>query len=375
MVSHRTVILLIALLPLINVLIYPFAVLVFLYILFKGQGTRFVLETRKDTQLFLFLGTMLLATIFSETPLISIGAFSILLIQIAVYLLVRTNGFPETQHLPVILLASGGIVALLGIIQYFFIDISMPSSWLDSNLYEGFRYKRVFSTFINPNVLAGYLIFVVSLSVSTLYSKYSYPVLGLAVLCLIFTFSRGGWIGTVIAVITVTMLKKEFKLLSIVCISSVCLLLGFWSLILGRINGVLDFKDSTLRYRLEIWKTALSILKEHPLIGCGFGTAWKAIPGFSSSINALVGHAHNLYLNFAMETGIIGLTAFLGFSISRISRGFKKLGTLQGIERDVVIGIIGGLMGTAFHGTVDAVPLAPQLGIVIWTFLGLMELL
>lgn len=373
MFSSRFILILIAITPVINLLAYPLVILLFFYLLIKGEGVRIAREIIKDRELSFFLAATLISTVFSGNLVISIGAYALLLVQVLFYMYIKCTYSLDKHKLVNVLLITGGIIALMGVIQYFFIDVSMPPSWLDRNLYSASRYKRVFSTFINPNVLAGYLIFIISISISTLYNIYSFPVLGLSLLCLVFSFSRGGWIGAVIAVCTVLLLKRESKLLNIILVSCLFFLLGFWSTIMGRINGVLSLRDSTLLYRIEIWKTALSIFKPHPLIGCGFGTAWKVIPEVSSEINAFVGHAHNLYLNFAMETGIIGAVVFLWFYVSRITGGYEKQKNVQGIDRDLVIGLLGGFMGTAFHGIVDAVPLAPQLGIVIWAFFGLLE--
>ena len=53
----------------------------------------------------------------------------------------------------------------------------------------------------------------------------------------------------------------------------------------------------------------------------------------------------------------------------------EKLKNAEGLERNVMIGLLGGIVGMAFHGIVDAVPIAPQLGIVIWGFIGLLEII
>jgi len=375
MFSSRFILLLVAIIPLVNFLVYPLVILLFFYVLFKGEGTKIVGEIKKDKGLFFFLTAVLISTMFSGNPGISIGAFAVFITQVLFYLYIRSTHSLDRHKLIEVLSVTGGIVALIGIIQYLFIDIFIPPRWLDTSLYGAEQYKRVFSTFLNPNVLAGYLIFIISISISTLHNKYSYLVLPLSLSCLIFTFSRGGWIGTAIAVCTVLLLKRESKLSSIILIACTFFLLGFWSMILGRISGVLNFRDSTLLYRIEIWKTAFSVFIKHPLVGCGFGTAWKVIPEVSTEISALVGHAHNLYLNFAMETGIAGLFAFIWFYISRVFKGYNRLKSLENTDRDVVIGLIGGFVGTAFHGMVDAVPIAPQFGIIIWSFIGLLEII
>lgn len=373
---YRTwiIVALIALSPVVNFFVYPVIVLFCIYLLYKGRGSEIVAGIKGDKQLCLFLAAALVSAIFSKRPALSAGASFILLMQVIFYFYVRKTALPDRGKVVNMLLVAGGIVAVIGIIQYFFIDISVPSRWIDKSLYNPGEYKRVFSTFINPNVLAGYLIFVISISFSNLPRKDALVVLPLAVSCLYFTFSRGGWLGTCTAVGAVFLLKRDWRILKPAA-AVVCgvVFLGGWQSILDRAAGVLKLQDTTFLYRIEIWKTAINLFRENMLTGCGLGTAWTAIPQASPRINALVGHAHNLYLQFAVETGIIGTIAFITFYFSRIARALKRLNSLQGDERNLVIGLVGGFIGTAFHGIVDAAPVAPQLGIVIWMLMGLME--
>lgn len=370
MSKHRLFRSIITLSPLGTVALYPVVAVYAAYSLIK-DGAGWLKERLKgDRPLTFFYACVMLSVVFSQNIKISLLAFLVFSIQVFAYIFAGKLAEKFRNRILNDVLLVGGVVSLIGIIQFFFIDFAIPQRWLDRTLYNPEHYKRVFSTFFNPNVLAGYLIFIIALTLSSLNRKEVVKTisLALALLCLFFTFSRGGWIGAVAAVLTTIVLKKDRKPLIAIILCMTAITALFWTDIAGRANGALS--DSTFGYRVEIWRTAMEIFRKYPLFGCGFGTSWKMIPEISPEIDALVGHAHNLYLNFAMETGVVGLSGFVGFIGSRITRGYRRLRTQEGGVFDLTAGVMGGVAGMLVHGFVDAVPIAPQLGIVIWLFLG-----
>lgn len=82
---------------------------------------------------------------------------------------------------------------------------------------------------------------------------------------------------------------------------------------LGRLGTILDPGYSTNLARVEIWKVALQAFKEHPLVGVGY----QGFSGYyldhtpSNAYPLYVGHAHNVLLHLAAESGLLGLVGFL----------------------------------------------------------------
>ena len=72
--------------------------------------------------------------------------------------------------------------------------------------------------------------------------------------------------------------------------------------------------------RLELWDAALDHLRRHPFQGLGFGreSYSKKFPDVKDP-NPMMWHAHNTYLNLALELGLQGLAVFL-FLLYRILR-------------------------------------------------------
>ena len=78
-------------------------------------------------------------------------------------------------------------------------------------------------------------------------------------------------------------------------------------------------RDITLTGRTEIWQSSLSQLMEtNPLLGFGRGTFFApdslraSAAGASVSRGYVAAHAHNGYIDLALEIGFIGLTCFIG---------------------------------------------------------------
>jgi len=123
------------------------------------------------------------------------------------------------------------------------------------------------------------------------------------------TFSRGGLLSFAV-VMAILMFKKRhnrFVLWSgIVAIFVIIILLPpeFWQRFsfLSNLRG-----EASARWRFNLAAGALSYFRQHPIFGIGLGSY------IGESIRFIPRHlvAHNIYVEIAAETGIVGLLAFL----------------------------------------------------------------
>lgn len=84
-------------------------------------------------------------------------------------------------------------------------------------------------------------------------------------------------------------------------------------MIFGKIGTV---TGGTLQERVSMWSQAVGLLRAHPLTGIGMG-AYEFVapyaPPYSPQAPGLMSpHAHNVFLQVALDTGIIGLLGFVG---------------------------------------------------------------
>jgi O-antigen ligase len=102
----------------------------------------------------------------------------------------------------------------------------------------------------------------------------------------------------------------------------------FLALYLGTL--VMPFFASDLHEsRLEIWHASFISFSQHPLIGGGFGNIDTLIHAgtktYASFISAhYVDSAHNIFLDFALQGGLIGLFAFCSLVVTAFVSVFRK---------------------------------------------------
>ena len=130
------------------------------------------------------------------------------------------------------------------------------------------------------------------------------------VYCLLFTFSRGGYVALFLGLIFLGFVNQR-KLLVLVA-----LLIVSWQALLPasvqqRIMMTYDQSDgggsldASAQTRVDIWTDAEKLIAGNPVFGTGFQTyAYMGrVEDFSDT--------HNYYLKITLETGVIGLLMFL----------------------------------------------------------------
>jgi len=91
--------------------------------------------------------------------------------------------------------------------------------------------------------------------------------------------------------------------------------------------------------RLDLFRFALSQVAAHPFIGAGFGKWTSQQAFFNEFHDAFRMHAHNVFLNRALETGLPGLAAFT-LLLGAVVFAFWKQ-SRSGVRRDAALGVAG----------------------------------
>ena len=276
------------------------------------------------------------------------------------------------------LVLSSALVAAYGIYQNYFVELS--TIWQDTDVFTDIR-GRVVSTFENPNVLGEYLILVFPLTLAMMATAkktndrfWLLVCAALNCMCLVFTWSRGAWIGFALATALFLCVSSKYfftaGLLSIPVIGTFAVFKVDSSII----RRITSFGDSSTSYRLGIWEGTLRMLKDiGPYgIGIGEGAFTKLYPVYALSGIETAPHSHNLYLQLAVETGYISLIAFLIFilafalcSFSFCKRAMKRENKL------ICIGIFCGVLAFLIQGMTDYVWYNNRIFLLFWMIVGL----
>ncbi len=199
-----------------------------------------------------------------------------------------------------------------------------------------------------------------------------------ATLGLIFSWSRGAWLGFVAGAAVLLLywperLRRGLLLLasvSFLCI--VVLLVGVrldmvpagaidrlsdfrQDVFYGDVRGV-DINDANYAVleRLAHWQASLEMARDHLWLGVGFGN-YEAAYATYALINwpDALGHAHNYYLNILAETGVIGLVAYLFLWLVVIRQTAACLKRSRWPDRGVVLGLLAAWVAISLHHLVD----------------------
>lgn len=130
--------------------------------------------------------------------------------------------------------------------------------------------------------------------------------------------------------------------------------------------------------RLEIWPRALAMISDYPYTGIGLNTfplIMDAVyPGLVVGPNARMPHAHNLYLQTAVDLGIPGLLAFLALLVlfwTRVKRANADCRDPK--MKAVLMGVSCGILSYMVFGLTDTITLGAKPGIVFWIILSLIN--
>lgn len=228
----------------------------------------------------------------------------------------------------------GTFVSLYGVMQYIGID---PVKW--GNL--PFEANRAFSTYGNPDLLGGYIVFPLAISLALALSESNIKWratywLGflVTVACWIVAFTRGAWIGGVIAIgiiIAVAVLHR-IKLsvvdysfagaIGVVATGLVIISLNAASKVMNvvaRVASIFDFGDASAASRFKIWEAAIEAIKDRPVFGFGADTFRLIFPRYKTieyvqqvGYLSVADNVHNYPLQIASALGIPGFLLLYG---------------------------------------------------------------
>jgi O-antigen ligase len=105
--------------------------------------------------------------------------------------------------------------------------------------------------------------------------------------------------------------------------------------------------------RLAHWQAALSMARQEPRLGVGFGNYEAAYPAYALlNWPAPLGHAHNYYLNLLAEVGFAGLAAYLLLWVAIFAATLRAL-RQPWPDRGVILGLLAVWVALSVHHLLD----------------------
>lgn len=293
--------------------------------------------------------------------------------------------------------ALGAALCLHGIYQYI-VAVPIPAAWV-SQTEMGVR-TRVFSLTGSPNVFGSLLVMLAPLSAALLYYAEGWRkktlylgITGGIALALLFTFSRGAWVGMAVAVVLFALFIDRRLLLALGAVMAAALV--FVPSIASRLTYLFtsDYAEaSAIGGRALRWEVGRLLLTENnPWLGFGLGRFGGAVAMNNKLLDETETFRYfymdNYYLKTMVEMGYIGIAFFLLLLAALLVWGLRSIWKsgpalslikkdpllrAQGNPKVLSVGIFAGLCGVLVHSYFENIFEEPYMMAYFWGLAGLL---
>ncbi len=305
-----------------------------------------------------------------------------------------------------ILLSVAGVVAFEAVVAILqnMSGIQAISGWQDvSNINPEDVIARAYGTLkpYNPNLLAGYLVAGIVpvtyfLSMALLKKNVNLIVasgiaLALCTLSIFYTGCRGAYIA-LFAFIAVALygiyyyvqnykggfsaLKKRYKNLILASCTAIFAFIFLNPAIYKRIFSIFAFRaDSSISFRMNVYNSSFDMFLGNPLIGVGLGNQnFRETYGLYMMTGYDALSAYNIFLETACEMGVFGLLAFCAI-FGLVFYGAFKYSKAEVTRENKILVLLSalGLLLLASHGLIDTVFYRPQVHILFWVYVAVVN--
>ncbi len=297
------------------------------------------------------------------------------------YLVVQSINTKDLQQLQILMISAATslfFVLVYGFIQAFLgIGLNVEDmAWTDTAMFPGLK-ARVFSTWQNPNLLGGYLDFVLGLLAGVFFlfkNRNMRIIIGLlfclTAFCLSLTYARGACFSIAVVIAVYAVLYNRRVLVGLIILGAVLLFSD--AALVERLTAVFTKMDTSSEMRLAFWESTIAMILDHPLLGIGWGAYFMVYPNYDYYMQGhfiKIVHAHNMYLNFMAEIGLVGFTSFMIYYFGVIYKAFSSAKKYaQSLIGGILLGIGLGMSALALNGLTDYVMFNTELSMLVWLF-------
>ncbi len=352
---------------LLEILIY-IAFLVWLILIFTKKQIINLTDIKKYLwPIGLILAGLIIGTLISSDILISLGVLKGWFVTPVLLFVMLISVLSKKIHIKkaiIALILSGlflSVIALWQVVTNSYITIDGRASAL----------------FESANYLSLYLVPIIVLGVGyalSIKSKIKWLwLIALAIMmsALYFTFSYGGWIGLIIGTGVLALITLPFWPI-VISISGVGLIGVLSQLNNPKFQQMLDIVDrSSSSVRLQVWQSAILMLKENYLLGIGLGLFEKKYPAFANRLfnpplEPVMLHAHNIFLHSWLNLGLIGFIGFVWLLINF----FKNIYQTIKINKTILnVSVMASMIAVLVHGLIDTPYWKNDLSILFWVII------
>lgn len=381
----------------INLAVIGLSLGLFPWVLRRWRLGYFTRRSPLDLPISLFLISAVIGIFIAQLPEFALARFSILVGSLIFYYLMINNARdPYLRIYLVLLIFFGLVVTLLLLTQLSGFTIYPWGNKMLAALQPGIdwllalpkiQFENVLFWKINRNSLAGLSMVILPLTWPIFHlrprwlARGFFAISSFLLISVLFLSAGVSAVFSLCAGLFAIMLLSG-KYLSALSMAGLLLLFPITMLILFPGSVLFSYLLANISIRLEIWHSALNLIRDFPLTGVGLGMEnWRlAIPSYAvprlSAIYAeqasrIHMHAHSYYLQTWVEQGILGFIALVFIVAVAFWLGAAYLKSTVGFRRMIVFAAFWSFAALSIHNLVDAGPASPAV-FGFWAVLGLM---
>lgn len=334
-----------------------------------------------DYSVLAFVAVSVASLLVAEYRHVAVRELRVIVLEPALlYLMLRTTlkNRADVWRIVDALALAGGLVAIIGLVQYAF-NLNIITAE------EGVR--RLRAVYGSPNNAALFLGRVLPLLVAVtligqgrrraLYALAIAPV----ALAILFTFSKGALLlgapASLAMVLLVWQGRRAWKWLVGLATAGAAALAALMQL--PQIGARLDLSGGTTVFRINLWTSALMMIREHPLLGVGLDNFLYAYRGRyllpQAWAESSLSHPHNVVLDYAARLGLLGLASGVWLQIAFWKTAWPLRRLEDPLNRALAIGLMGSMTAFLAHGLVDASFFVVDLAYVFFVTLAVVQCL
>uniref|UniRef100_UPI00262DD880 O-antigen ligase family protein n=1 Tax=uncultured Clostridium sp. TaxID=59620 RepID=UPI00262DD880 len=280
----------------------------------------------------ILLGIMLLSTFYALEKKLALAESARFSTYVFIFFVIKYefNTSKLVKNLLKCYIFTAVILSIFGIIQYF-TKIGLDKKFVEKYS-SGYSVVKIAGTMFNPNAYSAFLILIIfPVVMLTIYEKNKkiksmYGIISILLFAnIIMTYSRNAQLGVCLGAVVLCVIYS-YKL--IIAFGSIGILTLFMPSVFDRVKDLTNVSQNASRVKL--WKTAMMMIKEHPILGVGNGNFISRYNEYVSKYKGLSYNAykrypaHNSYLKIESELGIVGIVSFLAVLVTSLFR-VKKL--------------------------------------------------
>ncbi len=184
-----------------------------------------------------------------------------------------------------------------------------------------------------------------------------------AIIAILLAWSKGAMIAFAVgaAYLCYRLISKKYTLIVIAACAAIILIIPVTR---SKAIELTRFQSASGQSRLALYQGSLDLIKQHPLTGTGlaqFGKAFERVRPEAFTEKLI--YPHNVFLNFWLETGLLGLIAVLWII------GIASRRAQQNNDSIIILGASAALLTMLVHGLVDVPYFKNDLAILTWLIL------